>query len=379
MLKPDPHRLAGSEGALRRREDKKPRAVLGRVGLVVHGPRQLLPVRAARQQDLVERLVARVDQVVFPRDVIAASLGKEVEVELHVLRIGDLGVAVRGHVLAPVILFLFLGRAALVPPAHFECQPDAGERAGAPSRVPSASVASASARGLSRWTTRIGSHSRRRKRASVSTTRKTARPTAKSSAQDHGRAIELEHADIAPAHRAPQRPVADPVDLIGERAITREAQDRQAESVGRVAILRDRVHDHHERRPDQDRRHQKQAPDQEERPHLQADLPLDQEGDHPGQRDRHDDRQSHRDHGHAFAQKERARADRRGVGDRGQPRRSFPLERLDRVEQQQQAEANGQDSHRADCKGPGRDQERRVEETHRRRAPCRPSVTGSRG
>ena len=41
----------------------------------------------------------------------------------------------------------------------------------------------------------------------------------------------------------------------------------------------------------------------------------------------------------AFAQKERARADGRGVGDRGQPGRSFPLERLDRVEQEKQAQA----------------------------------------
>ena len=68
-------------------------------------------------------------------------------------------------------------------------------------------------------------------------------------------------------------------------AIAREAQHRQAQRIGRVAVLRDRVDRHHERRPDQDRRRQEQAPDQEERSKLQADLPLDQEDDDPGQRD----------------------------------------------------------------------------------------------
>ncbi len=124
-----------------------------------------------------------IDQVVCSRDVIAASLGKEVEVEVHVLHVRNLGVAVGGHVLAPVIFFLFLGRAPFVPPAHSSAS-QMPAKSGSTIQGTFRSVASESVRGLSRWTTRIGSHSRRRKRARVSTTRKTARPTASSAAQD---------------------------------------------------------------------------------------------------------------------------------------------------------------------------------------------------
>ena len=106
--------------------------------------------------------------------------------------------------------------------------------------------------------------------------------------------------------------------------------------------------------PDQDRRHQQQAPDQEERPKLQADLPLDQErrSPRPGPRPA-TIASATATMATTFAQEERARADRRGIGDRRQPGRSFPLERLDRVEQEEQAEARGQGSHRADGEGPG--------------------------
>ncbi len=53
------------------------------------------------------------------------------------LEIGDPGVLVRGQILAPVILFPFLGRAAFAAPAHFKRKPDAGsERDDRPGREP---------------------------------------------------------------------------------------------------------------------------------------------------------------------------------------------------------------------------------------------------
>ena len=147
VLEPDPHLLAGREGAVRRREDIEPRAVLGRDGLpsMVQDSFSQCGPPVSRTSSSGWSLA--IDQVVCPRDVIAAPLGKQVEVELDVLEIGDPGVAVGGQVLAPVILFLFLGRAAFVSPAHLERQPDAGDERDAPPRAPAVAPPSESAAG----------------------------------------------------------------------------------------------------------------------------------------------------------------------------------------------------------------------------------------
>ena len=64
VLESDLDLLAGSEDSARRGEDVEVRPVVGRNRLAVQRPGELLPVRAAGQQDLVERLLAVVDQLV---------------------------------------------------------------------------------------------------------------------------------------------------------------------------------------------------------------------------------------------------------------------------------------------------------------------------
>ena len=62
-----------------------------------------------------------------PRRDSGSSLGEEVDPEVDVRDVRDFGVAVSGHVLAPIILFLFLGRASLVspvPPASASQMPE---------------------------------------------------------------------------------------------------------------------------------------------------------------------------------------------------------------------------------------------------------------
>ena len=120
----------------------------------------------------------------------------------------------------------------------------------------------------------------------VMTAKNAVMPSASRRLRNSGRAIQLEHADFARLNRTPQRPVADPVDLIGECAITREVQKRQRQRVSCVSVLRDRLHQDHKARPDQDRRHQQQPPEHEERPEFDADFSLDHQHDQPGRGDR---------------------------------------------------------------------------------------------
>ena len=97
---------------------------------------------------------------------------------------------------------------------------------------------------------------------------------------------------------------------------------------------------------------------------LSRDLPLDQDRDDPAQRRRPamiasgDHRQRDRP---CPAGPSRVRIGA-AWSDRGQPGRPLALERLDRVEQQEQAGAGRQGPHRADREPGRRDQERRVEE-----------------
>ena len=160
---------------------------------------------------------------------------------------------------------------------------------------------------------RVASASRRAKKRTVTARRKTAKPTASTRLRTRALAVELQHADVAPAHRVPERPVAHPVDLVREQPITREAEHRQADRVGGVAIARHRLHGHDEARPEEKRRQQQEPPDQQERPDLEGDAALDQDGDQPRQARGHDDHQA--DHGlrRGLAQQQRAGADRGGM------------------------------------------------------------------
>ena len=212
VLESDRHRLPGREDAAGRGEHVEVRAVVGPVGLAVARPGELLPVRAAGQQHLPERLLHVVDQLVGPAGVVARPLGEEVEMQLDAAETRGPRVAIGRQVLAPVVLLLLLGRAALASPADVEGQPCARDERGRGPRVPAAIAVPARARGRSRWMIRVASGSRRRYHLTARQAKKMASPIAEQPAEHHGRAVELQHAHVAGRDRLPHRPVPDPVE-----------------------------------------------------------------------------------------------------------------------------------------------------------------------
>ena len=220
---------AGSQDAARRGEDVEVRPVVGLVGLAVQGPGELLPVQAAVSSTWRRGLSVAFTSVVGPRGLVAGPApGTGRGRARRGGGRGPSGIAVGRQVLAPVVFLLFLGGAALASPARLRPPASARRRAGRRPRVPAA-----------------GPSPRQRPRpqpmhdpggvrlaAPVDTAAQDdeedgqayrARP-----AEHQGRPIELQHADVAGADRVPQRPVADPVDLIGEQPIAGEAQDVRA-------------------------------------------------------------------------------------------------------------------------------------------------------
>ena len=119
MLESDPHGLARRQRSARRGEDEEMAPVVGLVRVVVEGPGQLLPVGAPVSKTSRSGLSVSLMTLERPASVVTAPLGEQVEVERDVTEAGDPGVAVGRQVLPPVVLFLFLGGAALASPADF--------------------------------------------------------------------------------------------------------------------------------------------------------------------------------------------------------------------------------------------------------------------
>ncbi len=259
MLETDLHPSARSEGTSRGVEDVEVRPIGGREGLAVHRPGELLPVQTARQEDFADRSVGAVDQVEGPTHVIARPFGEEVEVQRHLPDVRDPGVAVRGQVLAPVVLLLLLGRAALWPPANFQRQPDTGDQGDhGPGRKPQDHRGGSP---RSQPMHELG-------RVYLATAKKPYRHDGEEdrqtqghdAVQDQGATIELQHAHVAIPDGLPQRPVADPVDLVGPEPVSREVDHSQGQRVGCIAALCEPMNGRYEGDPQQDGRQQEQSP-----------------------------------------------------------------------------------------------------------------------
>ena len=179
--------------------------------------------------------------------------------------------------------------------------------------------------------------------------------------EDERGAIDLQRAHVTPLHRAPHRPVPQPVELVRQREIRGVAERGQCDAVRRESVARHRVRRDHERSPREERRRDEPAPHDDERQCAERHTTLHEQRD-PGreQTRRPDDHADHAE-GNDLPHHEGGGADGQRVRDGAESGGALALHALHRIEHQQETEQRRQELHLRHRERAGREQERRVE------------------